>query len=528
MGSSNRRIAKNSAFLYVQMAIRIVVSLYTTRIILHALGAEDYGIKNVVGGIVTMFVFISDTMSSASQRFFACEIGIGNKKKLNQYFNTTVECYLLLIFLLFIIIEIVGYWFVNYKLVIPSNRLVAANWVFQFAIVSFIVRMLSVPYGAMIVAHEKIAFFAIVGLTDSLLTLGAALFLRSFGGDRLIAYAAFLFTVAFVNTLFCAIFCRYKFKEDVRLHFIWDKDMLRELVSYSGWSLFWTLANVVRSQGINILLNLFFNPVVNAARGIAYQVNNVINQYTNNFYQAVRPQITKYTARDEKNQMMSLMFSSSRISFFLLLIVAMPLLIKTPYILQIWLGETPQYTATFMRLVILVAMIDALGHPPTTAICATGHIKWYHITVGSILLLNLPVSYILLKKGGDPYVVFIVSVCMSLIAQTVRVFFMKHIHGMSIGNYLKNVVSRIVLVMIPVCAFSYFISFLFKDTFFSFCGYVLLSSFGIILISFLIGMQSSERATVIHYISKTFKKAHKRHRFLVGDFENDIDGLSSE
>ncbi|MBO7416886.1 MAG: lipopolysaccharide biosynthesis protein [Bacteroidaceae bacterium] len=493
---NSKRIAKNSAFLYVQMALRIVVSLYTTRIILHALGAEDYGIKNVVGGVVTMFVFISDTMSSASQRFFAFEIGVGNKTRLNKYFNMTLECYLMLIMLLFIVVEIVGYWFVNYKLVIPENRIVAANWVFQFAVASFIVRMLSVPYGAMIVAYERIAFFAIIGLTDSLLTLGAAFFLKVYWGDRLIVYAFFLFLVAFINTSFCALFCRIKFKEDVRIKFFWDKPMFVELVSYSGWSLFWTLSNVVRSQGINILLNVFFNPVVNAARGIAYQVNNVINQYTNSFYQAVRPQITKHTAREEKEQMLKLMFSSSRISFFLLLIVAIPLLVKTPYILHVWLGETPQYTATFMRLVIIVAMIDALGHPPTTAICATGRIKWYHITVGSILLINLPISYILLKMGGEPYVVFLVSICMSLLAQGVRVFFMKHIHGMSIYSYLKNVLLKILLVLSLVVLCSYYGSFLFGETFVSFCSYVFFSTIITVLFSYFIGLEKNERLKI--------------------------------
>lgn len=506
MSSNTKRIAKNSAFLYVQMAIRIVVSLYTTRVILHALGAEDFGINNVVGGVVAMFVFISDTMSSASQRFFAYEIGVGNKKKLNQYFNTTIECYVLLILILLIIVEIVGFWFVNNKLIIPPNRIYAANWVLQFAIAAFVIRMVSVPYGAMIVAYERIAIFAIIGLIDSLLTLCAALFLKSYNGDRLIIYALFLFSVAFVNTLFCAIFCRIHFTDDVKLNFFWQKSMFIELVSYSGWSLFWTLANVVRSQGINILLNLFFNPVVNAARAIAYQVNNVINQYTNSFYQAVRPQITKYTAREEKEQMLNLMFSSSRISFFLLLIVAIPLLAKTPYILQIWLGEAPEYTTTFMRLVIIVAMIDALGHPPTTAICATGRIKWYHITIGTILLMNLPISYFFLRRGGNPYVVFVVSVCMSSLAQLARIFFMKYIHGMSIKSYLTEVFLRIGFVLIPVFLLSFYLSGLFKDSFLSFCVYVFTTTIITAIFSFLIGLKKTERKKIIVYIKPILRR----------------------
>lgn len=505
MDANNKRIVKNSAFLYVQMAIRIIVSLYTTRVILHALGAEDFGINNVVGGVVVMFVFISDTMSSASQRFFACEVGLGDRKKLNQYFNTTIVCYIILITILFIIVEVVGYWVVNYKLIIPPHRLVAANWVLQFSIIAFVVRMMSVPFGAMIIAYERIAIFAIVGLMDSLLTLAAALFIQSYGGDRLIVYSLFLLTLAVVNALFCVFYCRYKFKSDVRIKLFWNKSMFVELVSYSGWSLFWTLANVVRSQGLNILLNVFFNPVVNAARGIAYQVNNVINQYTNSFYQAVRPQITKYTACDNIDEMMRLMFSSSRISFHLLTFVTIPLIVKTPYILSIWLEEAPPYTVIFMRLIIVVAMIDALGHPPTTAISATGKIKWYHITIGSVLLMNLPISYIFLLNGAEPFMVFIVSILLSSVAQGLRVLFMKKIYKMSVKMYCKKVMLRIALVVVPSFVLSFYVASLLDDTFPSFCLFVILTCMMTAIFVYRIGIPTSERDTVKRLVQRFLK-----------------------
>lgn len=505
MDANNKRIVNNSAFLYVQMAIRTIVSLYTTRVILHELGAEDFGINNVVGGVVVMFVFISDTMSSASQRFFACEVGLGDRKKLNQYFNTTIVCYIILITILFIIVEVVGYWVVNYKLIIPPHRLVAANWVLQFSIIAFVVRMMSVPFGAMIIAYERIAIFAIVGLMDSLLTLAAALFIQSYGGDRLIVYSLFLLTLAVVNALFCVFYCRYKFKSDVRIKLFWNKSMFVELVSYSGWSLFWTLANVVRSQGLNILLNVFFNPVVNAARGIAYQVNNVINQYTNSFFQAVRPQITKYTACDNRDEMMRLMFSSSRISFYLLTFVTIPLIVKTPYILSIWLEEAPPYTVIFMRLVIVVAMIDALGHPPTTAICATGKIKWYHITIGSVLLMNLPISYIFLLNGAEPFMVFIVSILLSSVAQGLRVLFMKKIHKMSVKMYCKKVMLRIALVVVPSFVLSFYVASLLDDTFPSFCLFVILTCMMTAIFVYRIGIPTSERDTVKRLVQRFLK-----------------------
>lgn len=510
MESSNRRIAKNSLYMYIQMAIKIVVSLYTTRVILHALGSEDFGINNVVGGVVTMFVFISGTMSSASQRFFASEIGLGNRLKLNRYFNVTVCCYIIIILSLIFIIEAVGYWFVNFKFTIPDNRMYAANVILQFSIIAFVMRMISVPYGAMIIAYEKMFIFAFIGLTDSVLTLAAALFLQSYEGDRLIAYSFFLLSVSVVNTLFCYFFCRFSFRDDVKIRLFWDKAMFVEIVSYSGWSLFWTMANVARSQGLNILLNIFFNPVVNAARGIAYQVNNVINQFTNSFYQAVRPQITKLTVREERDRMMYLMFSSSRISFFLLATVAVPLLIKTPYILTLWLGEVPEYTAIFMRLVIVVAMIDSLGHPPTTSICATGRIKWFHLCVGGILIMNIPISYILLKNGSEPVVVFQVSVVMSVLAQFARLVFMHYMHDMSIREYVRRVLNRILIVLALSLVCSYYLSALLNDSFFLFCLFVFLSCSVTMLLSYFIGITVRERDKINMVAKRTISKAIKR------------------
>ena len=506
MNSDNQRMAKNSLYMYIQMAIRIVVSLYTTRVILHALGSEDFGINNVVGGIVTMFVFISDTMASASQRFFACEVGLGNKLKLNKYFNVTVCCYLVIILSLLVIVEVVGYWFVNYKLTIPGHRMYAANVILQFSIIAFVMRMVSVPYGAMIIAYERIFIFAFIGLADSLLTLSAALFIQNYGGDRLIAYSFFLLVLAAINTLFCFLYCRHHFREEIHIRLSWDKSLFLEVVSYSGWSLFWTMANVVRSQGLNILLNIFFNPVVNAARGIAYQVNNVINQFTNSFYQAVRPQITKLTARGERDRMMNLMFSSSRISFLLLTVVAVPLLIKTPYILNIWLGDYPEYTVAFMRLVIIVAMIDSLGHPPTTSICATGRIKWFHICVGGLLILNVPISYLLLKNGSEPFVVFKVSIIMSTLAQIARLLFMRYMHKMSIREYISNVLIRVLVVLSLSLLCSYLFSVVFRETFVLFCVFVFLSCLLTVVLSYFVGITTNERAKVNSFVKERLKK----------------------
>jgi len=367
-------MAKNSAFMYIQMAVKMLVGLYTVRVILHALGAEDYGIYNVVGGFVTMFTFITNTLVSASMRFFAYAIGKGEYNLLNRYFNTSIFCFLLLSMVLFVLIEVFGYWFVNYKMVVSAERLEAANWVLQFAVISFVVRMLAVPFKSMLVAHEKLIVFAIISVLDSFMLLGIAFLIQGVTFDRLKFYSLCIFGVALISTFLYAGWCRYSFRNTSKIHLFWDSGVFKEFLSYSGWYMFGTMATVIRSQGINILLNLFFSPVVNAARAIAFQINNALNQFVNSFYNAVRPQITKLTAADENEKMLSLVLSSSVISFLLMNLIAVPLLVEMPFVLSLWLGEYPEYTVIFSRLVIITAMVDTLGHPLTTAVCATGNI----------------------------------------------------------------------------------------------------------------------------------------------------------
>lgn len=283
--------------------------------------------------------------------------------------------------------------------------------------------------------------------------------------------------------------------------------MFIELISYSGWSLFWTLANVVRSQGINILLNMFFNPVVNAARGVAYQVNSAINQFVNSFYQAVRPQITKLTARKEYDEMLRMVFSSSKISFLLMALIAIPIIVETPYILQVWLKDVPEYTVVFTRLVVITAMIDTLGLSLTTAVCSTGRIKWFHIVCGGILILNLPVSYVFLKLGFSPYAVLYVSIVMSLLAQVARVFFVHRMFGMSITKYGVDVILRITCVTLLSFAGTWAVSNVLGEGFGTLCV-VLAISFGLTgVLSYFIGLSKTGRGMVKAFVVKKLKKS---------------------
>ncbi|MBP5769836.1 MAG: oligosaccharide flippase family protein [Bacteroidaceae bacterium] len=505
---NTKLMAKNSAYLYVQMAVRMIIGLYTVRVILHALGAEDYGIYNVVAGFVTMFTFVTSTLVSASQRFFAYALGRGEHELLNRYFNVSLLCYIILSIILFVVIEAFGWWFVNYKMVIPPERLYAANWVLQISIVAFIIRILAVPSSAMLVANEKMIVYAFVHVLDAFLLLGIAFLLQVVTSDRLIVYAWCMLGISLVSSIIFIGMCRSSYNEASRIRLRWDVGLLKELLSYCGWYMFGTMATVVREQGLNILLNVFFNPIVNAARAIAYQINNAINQFVNSFYQAVRPQITKLTAAEENEKMLSLVSSSSVISFLLMCLVSIPMLVEMPFVLSVWLHDYPEYTVIFARLVIITAMIDTLGMPLTTAVCSLGRIRNYQVITGSILILNLPVSYVLLRLCATPYIVFYVSIVLSCVTQVVRVLFMKKMFRMSILRYTREVIFRTFLISIVSFTATYFLSQAVANDFWSHLIVIMLSILFIVLLSFYGGFTRVQREAMVAMARKKLNR-HK-------------------
>ena len=502
-------MAKNSAFMYVQMAVKMIVGLYTVRVVLHALGTEDYGIYNVVGGFVTMFSFITATLVSASQRFFAYSIGRGDKDMLNRYFNASLLSFLILSLILFMLIEGIGYWFVNYKMVIPDARLEAANWVLQFAIIAFVIRIIAVPFKAMVVAHEKMIIFALISVLDTLLQLGVAFLLQAVSLDKLKIYALCMLGVACISTVMYIILCRSSFREDSSIKLRWDGSLMKEMLSYSGWYMFGTLAMMVRSQGINMVLNLFFGPIVNAARGIAFQINNALNQFVNSFYNAVRPQITKLTAAENNKGMLSLVFSSSKISFFLMSLMAVPLIVEMPFVLSIWLREVPAHTVMFSRLVIITALIDTMGYPLATAVCATGRIKWFQIITGVVLVLNLPVSYFLFKIYNNPDIAFYVSIVFATVAQFARMVYMKRMFRMSMIAYFKDVLLPALLVFVLAFSTTYGLSLmLYKNNWMHFIT-IVLSVIMTLLLSGFIGLNKEQRLAIVTMMNNFLKKQKK-------------------
>ena len=333
--TNNKRIAKNTLLLYVRMLFMMAVSLYTSRVILNALGVEDYGIYNVVGGVVAMFSIISGSLSAAISRFITFELGKGDIDKLKKTFSAAVTIQLLLSLIIVILIESVGVWFLNFKMTIPSDRMAAANWVLQFSIVTFVINLVSVPYNATIIAHERMSAFAYISILEAVGKLAIAFLIMVSPIDRLVFYAILMCGVAVIVRLTYGYYCKRHFSE-CRYSFRWDKEILVKMFGFAGWNFIGASSAILRDQGGNIVINLFYGPAVNAARGIAMQVNGAVTGFVSNFMTALNPQITKSYAAGDRAYMMTLIYQGARLSFYMLLLLSLPVFLNTHYILVIW------------------------------------------------------------------------------------------------------------------------------------------------------------------------------------------------
>lgn len=432
---NNKRIAKNTIFLYFRMIIVMGVGLYTVRAILDLLGVVDYGIYNVVGGVVSMFAFLNGTLSTSSQRYFSIELAKGNMRRLNQWFCLNITTFSLFIILFVVIAETVGLWFVNSKMNIPEERMFAANVVYQLSIISFCINFFSIPYNALIIAHEKMSAFAYISIVEALLKLGIVYILSIITWDKLIVYGVLMFLTACSITSSYIIYNHLHFKES-KYHPYWNKQEIKELISFSGWHFLGTFSVTIRSQGINILINLFFNPAVNAARAVAFQVYHAVAQLSNNFFIAVKPQIYKSYAAHDYEGLYKLILRSSIMTSFLISILIYPILANTPYILGLWLKEIPEYTVVFTQLVLINGLIDSTNGPTIASALATGKIRKFQIVVSVLIFLNLPISYIVLKLGANPTSTIVVSIVLSFITALVRAYLLQSIIGFPFRRYL--------------------------------------------------------------------------------------------
>lgn len=500
-----KRIARNTLMLYFRMGLMMLVGLYTSRVVLDALGVDDMGIYSSVGGVVMALAFLSNTMSSACQRFYAYAMGQDDSEGLRRVVSLCVEVFAAIAVLVVLLCETAGLWFLHTKIDI-SGRTVAADWVFQCAVLSLVFTILRMPFQGMVVTKEKMKVFAYISIAEALGSLAIALLLARFGGDRLVLYAVLMMLMNTVVTMLYIAYCIH-FYPECRVRFYWDKQQFMEILSFAGWNMIGSLSSVCKSQGLTVLLNIFFGNAVVAARHMAYKVYATLQQFSENFVMAIKPQIIKSYSAGDCEGMYKLIYQGSKFSYFLLLIVSLPILIETPAILDIWLKEVPALTVVFTRLVIINSLVEVLVTPLATAMQAYGRIRNYQLAVGGMLLLILPVAYLALKGGCDAPSVFWVSIIISVLAMALRVVMIHHYTGLSIRGYARSVVWPIVMVTILSTLIPVTMEMLMADGIVRLLVVCTATVLMTAAAAFILGLTKTERKHLLEEINKKLHKA---------------------
>ena len=493
--ANNKRIAKNTLLLYVRMLFIMAVQLYTSRIVLNCLGVVDYGLYNVVGGVVTMFAFLNGAMVTSTQRYITFEIGKGDLQRLKKTFTTCLQIHLMITLIIVVLGETIGLWFLYEKMVIPVERFSAALWVYQLSIFTMCLQVMSVPYNSDIVAHEQMGVFATISVIEVTLKLLIVYLLVIGDFDKLIIYAILISCVQLFIQFLYKIYCNRHYQESKIIRVL-DKNLIKEISCFTGWNIWGNLAGTLFSTGLNLLLNMFFGPVVNAARAIAVQIETAIAQLSTNFLMAVTPQITKLYAQNNLQEMHKLLFRSSKITFFLLYAISLPVMLETKTILVVWLKIVPDYTIVFLHLLLAIVIVDSVARPLMTAAASTGNVKLYQSLIGGILLSIVPIAYIVLKLGGLPQSVYVVHLVICVIAFIARLLVIKPLINMSIQNYFSSVILPCIYVMIISLPLSCLVKLLIPQ---GILGTIIVTIFCIFFAltsSYIVGLTQSERQFV--------------------------------
>ena len=507
--TNNKRIAKNTIFLYFRMIVTMLVGLYTSRIVLAELGVEDFGIQNVVGGVVTMFGFINASMTTSTQRFLTYELGRNNVERLKLVFAGSLNIHIGIGLVIVLLAETIGLWLVNTQLVIPDNRMFAANIVYQVSVLSFFLGIVQTPYSAAIVAHEKMNIYAYFTFLDVIFKLLNAYLLVVIEADKLIVFSIILFFIANIDRLIYQIYCKRNFVE-ARFKMFWNREMYTSLAGFAGWNIFGSVAWMIRGQGMSVLINMFFGPVVNAAEGVARQVHSAVMGFVTNFLMAVNPQVTKYYAQGNLKEMEELVLSASRLSCLLLLVLSLPIMLNVDYILNLWLEEVPCYAAIFVNLSFVDQMVNILlGQLFITSLMATGNIRKYQVWVSLVIMLVLPVSYVALKLGGTPESIYYIMVAVTAFSGLARFYFCKIQIGYSYSNLLRGNLLPTVLTALMASIPSVLLKFyVFNNS--NFVDFIACSVI-VVLITILsvlvFGVKKSERSYLIVFLKN---KLHKQ------------------
>lgn len=505
---NSKRIAKNTLLLYARLIITVIVGLFTSRVILATLGVEDYGIYNVVAGFVLMFSFFTSSLGAAISRFITFELGRGESDKLQRIFATSVNVQLILSVGIALMAEAVGIWFVNCRLNIPEDRLYAANWAFQCAIASFVLNLISVPYNAAIIAHERMSAFAYISILEVTLKLIIVYMLYISPIDKLITYSVLFALVGLVIRLVYGIYCQRHFAE---CHYtpIIDKGMMKDITGFAGWNLIGSGAYLFNTQGVNIAMNIFFGVTVNAARGIATQVESVVRQFVTNFTTALNPQITKSYAAGNIEYMFKLVCRGSKYSYFLMLVFAVPFMFEADIILKLWLKTVPEHTATFLKLTMIGTLCDILGNATANACWATGKVKRYYLWVGTIGSLVFFVSYGLFALGFPAYSSYIVFIVIYIILIFVKLYIIKGLIGFPVSMFYKETLCRILPVTATTCAFGSLTYFLLDESVWRMLLTVMISTVALCISTIMFGLEKSEKQLVYNKITSFFKRKNK-------------------
>lgn len=508
--TGNVRIAKNTLFLYIRLVFVLIISLYTSRVILHNLGVVDYGIYNVVAGFVSMFALLNTSFSNSSQRFYNSEKGKNGIEGMQKVFISAHYIQIIIAVLILILAETVVLWYVANKMVYPSERTLAVHIVYQSSVIALLFVVLQIPYSAAIIAHEKINYYAIVGVLDVVMKLIIALILPIIPSDSLSVYGVLIAGVGIIDFSLYFLYCRHHFPY-LRFKWQFQQELFRAILKYSGWKALNSFSQVVRHQGLNILMNLFFGPAVNAARGISYQVKSALLGFVMNITTAAQPQVVESYAIGNIERSKKLMFTISKFIFLSLYVVSLPIIIEISYILRLWLGnEIPDYTEIFTIIVLVTGMIDILSTPISMVIAASGQVARFDFWNSIIGMTALPIAYFVLNKGGNPVTVFIVSLLVSIVMFIVALFIMRKEIGIQLTDYYKGILLPLVSVVIITAGFPWLVSYSLQDGFLRLFVVTIVSVLVVISCGFYIGLDANERTLVVtyvkHYVTIHIKK----------------------
>lgn len=496
MANNNARIAKNAIFLYGRLVVTMLISLYTTRVVLNVLGVVDFGIYNVVCGFVALFAFLNTTMSNGIQRFYNYEAGKNGIESVTKVYQTAMQIQFLLALLICFIIDPIGIWYINHQMVIPSERLFAANWIFQFSILSLVFVVMQVPFSAAVMAHEKMDYYATIGIVDAILKLVIILILPFLEGDSLIVYGGLILAISILNFLFYSIYSLKNFKE-LQLERIFHKDMFKSIFKFTGWNMVEMFAWTMQGQGVNMIINLYCGPIANAAQGVASQISSALNSFCSNLSVAFRPQLVHSYAESDYERTTNMMFGMSKAMFVLMAMMVIPLSLEMNYVLHIWLGNSiPEYTLQFSVLLICSMLPRNMTMALSQVIHASGKMKNYQLGSALIILIVLPLSYIVLKLGYSPVYIYAFNILIFLLLWFVDLHLLRNVFEFSLNKYFKTVAIPCILTLVLSSICPYFVHILFEEGIVRLICVLLISTISIVIIAYLLLLSQQEKQAI--------------------------------